>query len=119
MKKSKAVILGAVFSAALASCQDDQPEWILGNDTSSPRQDTAINGQSYRHYHGGWYPIYHGLICPGYYNRGYTSDEISKPGFAPGSPEAGTYGSVGGVARGVSTGGFGSSGGEGGEGGGE
>jgi hypothetical protein len=111
MKKSKLVLLGTVFMAGLAACESNEAkrEWISGNDDRSSK-DSSYNGNRYRYYRGGWFPVYNNMICPGYYSRGYTTGEICRPGFVPANPGAGTGGSISGVARGVQTGGFGSSG---------
>jgi hypothetical protein len=110
MKKTKNLILGAIFIAAISSCKDE-PEWILGNGEENSPSDTVSNGQSYRHYNGGWYPVYNNMICPMAYSRAYYGSEIASPGFAPKSI------STSGSASGVSTGGFGGSAGEAGGGG--
>jgi hypothetical protein len=118
MKKSKMIMLGTVFACGLASCSDNK--WIKGYDDGAQPRDTSWDGNSYRYYDSYWYPIHSGLICPSYYNRGYSWDEISTPGFQPAMAEKGSSGSISGrVAEGVSTHGFGeSAGGHGGEGGG-
>jgi len=104
MKKSSKVILGAMFFMAVNACQEKKPDWITGYGDGKPT-DTAFNGQHYRYYNNGWYPIYNGMICPGYYRRPFFYSEISSPGFFA-APPAGVPHSGGG---GVTTGGFGGS----------
>jgi hypothetical protein len=116
MKKSRQITLGIIFSLALTACDDnnadtENPEWITGQENGSSR-DTTINDQQYRYYGSGWYPVYGGYICPRYYSRPYTYEDISATNFRPSAP------ANAGAEHGVSTGGFGHSA-SGGEGGGE
>ena len=106
MKKSDTIILGTLFIMAAASCGQSkkEPEWTSGNDAQGRTHDTTLNGSTYRYYNRGWYPVYHGLICPGYYNRPYSYGEIASPGFRPAMPSSVTAG-----GSHVTTGGFGSS----------
>jgi hypothetical protein len=105
MKKSDSVLLGALFIMAAASCGQDkkEPGWTSGNDADGKVHDTTFNGSTYRHYNRGWYPVYHGMICPGYYSRPYSYGEIAQPGFRAAMPSSASVNS-----HGVSTGGFGS-----------
>jgi hypothetical protein len=114
MKRSKAITLGALFVAGISACTSNTANWITGYDAQNPKRDTMANGVGYRYYGGGWYPIYNGMICPGYYNRGYTITEINTGSFVPARAEASSKGSMPGtVAEGVTTGGFGESAGAG------
>lgn len=109
MKKSGKIVLGALFMAAVQSCnnQPRQPEWITGYGTNGKASDTVVGGRAYRYYNHGYYPVSGGFICPGYYRRPYTFDDISRTGFTPEMPAGGFN-----AAKGVTTGGFGSSAGE-------
>jgi len=106
MKKSSSIVLGSLFVIAAASCGQNkkEPEWTSGNDAQGRTHDTSFNGSRYRYYNNGWYPVYHGLICPGFYSRPYYYGEISRPGFVAPMPP-----SVAAGGAGVKTGGFGSS----------
>jgi hypothetical protein len=103
MKKSGNILLGAIFLVAINACQEKKPDWITGYGDGKPT-DTSFNGQHYRYYNNGWYPIYNGMICPGYYRRPFFFHEISSPGFYTEPPAGFSRGSGG-----VSTGGFGGS----------
>lgn len=84
MKKSRFVILGALFVMAVASCSsgDNNGGWTYGAGPNGQKRDTFKNGAHYRYYGGGWYPVYNnGMIYPGAYGRGYSYGEMSAPGF--------------------------------------
>lgn len=80
MKKSKAVALGVIMTAAIAACGDDKDdEWTDGAENGRTR-DTTLHGHPYRHYGGFWYPIYGGMISPNSYN-GATTNQIASPDY--------------------------------------
>lgn len=81
MKKSTGIILSAVMIAAVAACRQ-KDEWINGNDATGRYRDTAIGGNRYRYYRGGWFPIFHNQISPSTY-RGGSGAEIASPGYHP------------------------------------
>ncbi len=109
MKKSKQVMLGALFTLAIGSCGRDQDDqWVTGYNNQYPKRDTSFNGNHYRFYNNGWYPVRNGLICPSYYRRPYSYSEISSSGFSPSLP-AHSVGGGGVHADGFTSGGFGSS----------
>lgn len=89
MKKSNNIFLTAIFLTAIASCKQ-KDEWIAGSEGGTVR-DTTMNGNSYRHYGGLWYPIIGGMIAPRMYN-GATATEISRPGYKPGRVRTGGFG---------------------------
>lgn len=93
MKKSSSILLTSVFALAIASCNDNDDEWITGDDNGQVR-DTATTSGHYRYYGGYWYPIYGGRINPGIY-QGATGRDIVNPGFRPSTIRTGGFGRLG------------------------
>lgn len=96
MKKSSSIILSSALMLAIASCkekQQEEPEWITGDQNGRVR-DTTTNNGSYRFFGGFWYPIIAGRINPGLY-RGASSRDIVTPGFRPTPIRTGGFGRSG------------------------
>lgn len=97
MKRSSAIILGAVLLAAISSCSDkpkEKDEWITGANPDGKTRDTLINNQHYRHYGLGWFLLANGMINPGRYQPS-SINQIRTPGHVPKSIRTGGFGSSG------------------------
>lgn len=81
MRKSP-IFLSLAFAAAVTACQQQDDQWITGAGPAGATRDTVRQGQTYRHYHGSWYPVYNGLISPNTY-QGASAREIGRTGYAP------------------------------------
>lgn len=95
MKRSSAILLGAVLVAAISSCKSKpEDEWVSGAGSNGKTRDTLLNNTPYRHYGGMWYPIHAGRISPNSY-QGATVDQIRTPGFRSTHISRGGLGSTG------------------------
>lgn len=97
MKRSSAIILGAVLLAAISSCSDkpkEKDEWITGSDQTGKTRDTIINNQHFRYYGLGWFLLANGMINPGRYQPS-TISQMRTPGHVPKNIRTGGFGSSG------------------------
>lgn len=97
MKRSSAIILGAVLLAAISSCSDkpkEKDEWITGADQTGKTRDTIINNQHFRYYGLGWFLLANGMINPGRYQPS-SINQIRTPGHVPKNIRTGGFGSSG------------------------
>jgi hypothetical protein len=57
MKRSKQILFSMVLLTAISSCSQNTQDQPIKGDENGVTRDTTIHQQSYRYYHGGWYPI--------------------------------------------------------------
>lgn len=117
MKRSKQILFSAILLTAITSCSQNAEDNFIKGDENGTTRDTIVNQQSYRHYHGGWYPIImmgsmmngggggmsnraangasngasNGMISPSSYKPATTTD-ISSSSFRPARVKTGGFG---------------------------